>query len=87
MVCRDGTVCHADSKCVDLGAGVGTVCQCKVGYAGNGKECGRDTDLDGIPDEALPCSEPKCAKVRCYASSSDVARGMRGVRTAPYDTP
>lgn len=64
VLCGDGTVCHHESKCVERGEGVGSVCQCRVGWAGNGKLCGRDMDLDGIPDEALSaCSEPKCAKV------------------------
>lgn len=29
--------------------------QCNVGWAGNGNVCGQDTDLDGYPDEPLPC--------------------------------
>lgn len=29
--------------------------QCNVGWAGNGNVCGPDTDLDGYPDEPLPC--------------------------------
>uniref|UniRef100_A0A670YQG2 Thrombospondin 3 n=1 Tax=Pseudonaja textilis TaxID=8673 RepID=A0A670YQG2_PSETE len=30
-------------------------CSCNVGWAGNGNVCGRDTDIDGYPDEPLPC--------------------------------
>ncbi|XP_046875057.1 thrombospondin-3b-like isoform X3 [Hypomesus transpacificus] len=30
-------------------------CQCNVGWAGNGNTCGPDTDIDGFPDESLPC--------------------------------
>lgn len=37
--------------------------QCAVGWAGNGLLCGRDTDLDGFPDEKLRCSERQCRKV------------------------
>ena len=39
--------------------------QCKIGFAGNGKVCGPDRDLDGWPDYALPCSDEKCAKDNC----------------------
>ncbi|KAJ8335208.1 hypothetical protein SKAU_G00408470 [Synaphobranchus kaupii] len=30
-------------------------CWCNVGWAGNGNTCGPDTDIDGYPDESLPC--------------------------------
>lgn len=29
--------------------------QCNVGWAGNGHTCGLDSDIDGYPDESLPC--------------------------------
>lgn len=31
--------------------------QCNVGWAGNGNVCGTDTDIDGYPDQALPCMD------------------------------
>lgn len=31
--------------------------QCNVGWAGNGNVCGPDTDIDGYPDQALPCMD------------------------------
>ena len=37
--------------------------QCKPGYAGNGFHCGDDSDADGIPDKALPCSGDVCKAV------------------------
>jgi hypothetical protein len=33
------------------------VFQCNVGWAGNGNVCGPDTDIDGYPDQALPCMD------------------------------
>ena len=32
-------------------------CVCKIGWAGNGQECGLDSDLDGFPDKSLPCAD------------------------------
>lgn len=37
--------------------------QCKVGWAGNGKLCAPDKDLDRFPDVELPCTEKNCRKV------------------------
>lgn len=64
-VCPDGTRCDANAECV-LPVGLGTyTCKCKIGYAGNGKVCGPDTDLDGWPDYDLSCNDPKCRKDNC----------------------
>lgn len=38
-------------------------CQCGIGWAGNGYLCGKDTDIDGYPDEKLKCTDPTCKKV------------------------
>lgn len=39
--------------------------QCKVGWAGDGKMCGIDSDLDSWPDVALGCGHPRCRKDNC----------------------
>ena len=41
--------------------------QCKVGWAGNGTVCARDTDLDSWPDIRLSCTDPKCYPVSTSA--------------------
>ncbi|KAM6037708.1 LOW QUALITY PROTEIN: thrombospondin-3 [Theristicus caerulescens] len=42
-------------------------CACNVGWAGNGNVCGQDTDLDGYPDEPLPCidNNKHCRQDNC----------------------
>ncbi|XP_061462839.1 thrombospondin-3 [Rhineura floridana] len=42
-------------------------CACNVGWAGNGNVCGRDTDIDGYPDEPLPCidNNKHCSQDNC----------------------
>ena len=39
--------------------------QCKVGWAGDGKMCAIDSDLDSWPDHSLPCSNVRCSKDNC----------------------
>jgi len=53
-----------------IDTGIQVVCnaECKLGWAGNGEQCGLDSDLDGYPDEDLPCvdQEPeKCRRDNC----------------------
>jgi hypothetical protein len=38
--------------------------QCKIGWAGDGRVCGPDRDLDSWPDYDLGCADAKCRKVR-----------------------
>jgi len=40
-------------------------CACNQGMAGNGFHCGKDKDMDGIPDEKLACEELSCQKDNC----------------------
>ncbi|KAJ8285495.1 hypothetical protein GJAV_G00027440 [Gymnothorax javanicus] len=44
----------------------GTIsCRCDIGWAGNGYQCSRDTDIDGYPDAKLTCKDPTCRKDNC----------------------
>ncbi|KAH3835636.1 hypothetical protein DPMN_108994, partial [Dreissena polymorpha] len=63
-VCPDLSECHEYARCIPAG-GMGFACQCKVGFAGDGKVCARDTDLDGTPDESLPCVDRRCRRDNC----------------------
>ena len=40
-------------------------CKCNPGFAGNGANCGLDSDSDGIPDKELPCYHPTCFADNC----------------------
>uniref|UniRef100_A0A4W5MFP6 Thrombospondin 3b n=1 Tax=Hucho hucho TaxID=62062 RepID=A0A4W5MFP6_9TELE len=46
--------CDVNAHCVIKGA-ARVSCECNVGWAGNGHTCGPDTDIDGYPDQPLPC--------------------------------
>ena len=41
------------------------ICKCKVGWAGDGKLCGPDRDLDAWPDMDLACQDKKCKRDNC----------------------
>ncbi|XP_063309646.1 thrombospondin-4 [Pelobates fuscus] len=56
--------CHASAQCIEEKGGV-VICVCNVGWAGDGYMCGKDTDIDGYPDEALLCKESVCRKDNC----------------------
>ncbi|XP_045051658.1 cartilage oligomeric matrix protein isoform X1 [Desmodus rotundus] len=64
--CPDGTpsTCHEKADCI-LERDGSRSCVCAIGWAGNGLLCGRDTDLDGFPDEKQRCSERQCRKDNC----------------------
>jgi len=40
-------------------------CSCDLGYAGNGVNCGLDSDSDGFPDVGLNCSSLQCSADNC----------------------
>lgn len=64
--CEDGeTECHPRAKCVKRNGATSSSCECEVGFAGDGFECGKDTDLDGIPDEAIRCAGRICKADNC----------------------
>ncbi|TRY79590.1 hypothetical protein TCAL_11730 [Tigriopus californicus] len=64
-VCPDGTVCDENAECLKP-QGLGYyICKCKVGWAGDGKICGPDRDLDGWPNRDLPCQDIKCRRDNC----------------------
>ncbi|KAM9686574.1 thrombospondin-3 isoform 9-T9 [Trichechus inunguis] len=48
--------CHVHAHCLFERNGA-VSCMCNVGWAGNGNVCGPDTDIDGYPDQALPCMD------------------------------
>uniref|UniRef100_A0A671QEW8 Thrombospondin-4-B n=1 Tax=Sinocyclocheilus anshuiensis TaxID=1608454 RepID=A0A671QEW8_9TELE len=56
--------CNPNAKCTEERDGTIT-CQCGIGWAGNGYLCGKDTDIDGYPDEKLRCRDPTCRKDNC----------------------
>ncbi|XP_067934643.1 cartilage oligomeric matrix protein-like [Watersipora subatra] len=60
-----GKICHENGRCVRRPGLQYPICVCKVGYAGNGFQCGIDTDVDGIPDGALACDDKSCKQDNC----------------------
>lgn len=63
-----GGTCSAKQEVANPGLATASlpgsaVLQCIVGWAGNGYICGKDTDIDGFPDEKLRCTDRKCRKV------------------------
>ncbi|XP_028411214.1 cartilage oligomeric matrix protein-like [Dendronephthya gigantea] len=57
--------CDKNALCISKHHGRSFECSCKVGYTGDGLYCGRDSDLDGVPDYALACTGPQCTKDNC----------------------
>uniref|UniRef100_UPI00398F299C thrombospondin-4-like n=1 Tax=Pristiophorus japonicus TaxID=55135 RepID=UPI00398F299C len=56
--------CHANAQCF-LGRDGIISCTCGIGWAGNGYTCGKDTDIDGYPDQELRCPDKSCRKDNC----------------------
>ncbi|KAL2092093.1 hypothetical protein ACEWY4_011891 [Coilia grayii] len=56
--------CDENAECiVELDGSI--TCQCKIGWAGNGYSCAKDTDIDAYPDTGLPCRDANCRKDNC----------------------
>uniref|UniRef100_A0A8C2C0B8 Thrombospondin 4a n=1 Tax=Cyprinus carpio TaxID=7962 RepID=A0A8C2C0B8_CYPCA len=56
--------CDVNAECVVERDG-SISCLCKVGWAGNGYVCGKDTDIDAYPDIKLQCRDGTCKKDNC----------------------
>ncbi|XP_039894838.1 thrombospondin-2-like isoform X3 [Simochromis diagramma] len=69
--CKDNThTCHKYAECIYLGLASEVLykCVCAVGFAGDGSLCGEDSDLDGWPNNRLPCKQNAtyhCEKDNC----------------------
>lgn len=63
-MCPDGTVCSKHAECVYAGQNTYT-CKCRIGWAGDGRLCGPDSDLDGWADYDLGCNQVRCRKDNC----------------------
>ncbi|PIK56166.1 putative thrombospondin-1 [Apostichopus japonicus] len=58
--CSEGThTCHEHARCLFFGpySDPRYTCRCTIGFAGDGFICGGDSDLDGWPDEDMPCQD------------------------------
>ncbi|XP_065214930.1 thrombospondin-4 isoform X1 [Planococcus citri] len=62
--CPDGSQCDSNADCL-LATKNEYRCKCKEGWAGNGRFCGKDTDLDGWPDYNLKCEDSVCKQDNC----------------------
>uniref|UniRef100_A0AAV2LGT2 Thrombospondin-2-like n=1 Tax=Knipowitschia caucasica TaxID=637954 RepID=A0AAV2LGT2_KNICA len=69
--CADSShSCHRFAECFYLGLASELLfkCVCAVGFAGDGFLCGEDSDLDGWPNQQLPCKQNAtyhCQKDNC----------------------
>ncbi|KAJ1209432.1 hypothetical protein NDU88_004810 [Pleurodeles waltl] len=64
--CKDRTLnpCSINAQCIEERGG-GITCVCAIGWAGDGYICGRDTDIDGYPDQEQKCLARNCRKDNC----------------------
>ncbi|XP_067003820.1 cartilage oligomeric matrix protein [Anabrus simplex] len=64
-LCPDGTQCDEHAECIRRIGINNYECKCKIGWAGDGRICGPDGDLDGWPDYDLGCPDARCRKDNC----------------------
>ncbi|KAK7580571.1 hypothetical protein V9T40_001200 [Parthenolecanium corni] len=64
IFCPDGSQCDYNADCFKAAENE-YKCKCKQGWAGSGRECGKDSDLDGWPDYNLRCDEDTCRQDNC----------------------
>ncbi|XP_048583392.1 cartilage oligomeric matrix protein isoform X3 [Nematostella vectensis] len=57
--------CGKKATCIPRNKGKSYDCECDPGYAGDGKVCGIDSDMDGFPDNQLSCKGPNCQRDNC----------------------
>ncbi|XP_053385183.1 uncharacterized protein LOC123535929 [Mercenaria mercenaria] len=77
--CLSGTHgCTSLADCVYLGPGQ-YKCVCKIGYAGNGKVCGFDSDNDGHPDTGISCIDWGCRKDNCITVPNSMQEDTDGL--------
>ncbi|XP_074635587.1 thrombospondin-3-like isoform X2 [Acropora palmata] len=69
VVCVAADPCISCNKvngsCMQLPHNPQALCQCKLGFAGNGEQCGQDSDIDGFPDHSVACSDQHCKIDNC----------------------
>ncbi|CAB3984478.1 cartilage oligomeric matrix, partial [Paramuricea clavata] len=70
--CKNYIDCSIDKRSGE------THCKCKVGYAGDGHVCGKDSDIDGFPDEELSCEKTTCGKDNCPAKPNSSQKNADG---------